>query len=103
MLIIGDNLETAVAIAKECGIFTEGGIALEGPTFRKMRPAELDELLPRLQVLARSSPEDKYTLVSRLNGKALPATRAEWEQLHPQHNWDTERDILLPGLFLLIR
>jgi P-type Ca2+ transporter type 2C len=96
-MVTGDNIETAVAIAKECGIYTEGGIAIEGPTFRKMKPSELDELLPRLQVLARSSPEDKYTLVSRLNGNALPATQAEWEQLHPQHDWETEKDLLLPG------
>lgn len=39
------------AIATECGIFDPGyGFALEGPDFRKMTPAQLDEMLPRLQV-----------------------------------------------------
>lgn len=39
------------AIATECGIFDPGyGVALEGPAFRKMTPAQLDDILPRLQV-----------------------------------------------------
>jgi P-type Ca2+ transporter type 2C len=96
-MVTGDNLDTAVAIAKECGIFTDGGLAMEGPIFRKMTPAELDEKLPRLQVLARSSPEDKYILVCRLNGNNLPASREDWEAIHPQLNWDTDRDLALPG------
>ena len=39
---------------------------MEGPTFRNLSTAEMDAILPRLQVLARSSPEDKRILVSRL-------------------------------------
>ena len=39
---LGDNIHTASAIAKQCGILTPGGIALEGPVFRKMSPKELD-------------------------------------------------------------
>jgi len=61
-----------------------------------MTPAALDKVLPYLQVLARSSPDDKYMLVARLNG-TLPATREEWEKDHPGRDWDTERDLLLPG------
>lgn len=96
-MVTGDNLDTAVAIAKECGIFTDGGLALEGPIFRKMTPAELDEKLPRLQVLARSSPEDKYILVSRLNGNNLPDSQEAWEANHPNLTWATDRDLVLPG------
>ena len=29
-MVTGDNLETAKAIAKECGILTKGGLAMEG-------------------------------------------------------------------------
>ncbi|KAI8141189.1 PMCA-type calcium-translocating P-type ATPase [Fennellomyces sp. T-0311] len=65
-MVTGDNLMTAKAIAKQCGIYTTGGIVMEGPTFRNLPPAEMDAILPRLQVLARSSPEDKRILVSRL-------------------------------------
>lgn len=46
----GDNIHTARHIARECGILTEGGIALEGPDFRKMPIHELLPKLPKLQV-----------------------------------------------------
>ena len=59
--------------------------------------AELDAVLPKLQVLARSSPDDKHTLVTRLNGKALPKNQQEWEAHHPGRDWSTERDKILPG------
>lgn len=65
-MVTGDNAVTARAIAGECGILTEGGIVMEGPTFRRLSDAEMDKTLPKLQVLARSSPEDKRILVTRL-------------------------------------
>lgn len=65
-MVTGDNLLTAKAIAAECGIYTEGGVVMEGPTFRKLSKREMHEVIPRLQVLARSSPNDKSTLVKRL-------------------------------------
>ncbi|EEH08300.1 calcium P-type ATPase [Histoplasma capsulatum G186AR] len=65
-MVTGDNLTTAKAIAQECGIFTAGGIAMEGPVFRTLRSQQMSQVIPRLQVLARSSPEDKKKLVSQL-------------------------------------
>ncbi|KAL8807408.1 MAG: hypothetical protein Q9182_000747 [Xanthomendoza sp. 2 TL-2023] len=65
-MVTGDNLTTASAIAKQCGIKTEKGLVMEGPKFRQLSDGEMDEILPNLQVLARSSPEDKRILVSRL-------------------------------------
>lgn len=65
-MVTGDNLITAKAIAQECGIFTSGGIAMEGPKFRKLSSHQMNQLIPRLQVLARSSPDDKKILVSQL-------------------------------------
>lgn len=65
-MVTGDNINTAKAIAKECGIYTAGGLAMEGPEFRKMSKQEQREVIPKLQVLARSSPEDKRILVRRL-------------------------------------
>jgi Ca2+-transporting ATPase len=75
-MVTGDNLVTARAIATECGIFTgdDEGVAMEGPAFRKLSETEMDAVIPRLQVLARSSPEDKRILVTRL--KALNETVA---------------------------
>ncbi|PHH93248.1 hypothetical protein CDD83_9518 [Cordyceps sp. RAO-2017] len=67
-MVTGDNFLTAKAIAAECGIYTPGGIAIDGPTFRHLSPSQLDAVIPRLQVLARSSPEDKLLLVSHLRG-----------------------------------
>ncbi|RFU79297.1 p-type calcium atpase [Trichoderma arundinaceum] len=65
-MVTGDNFLTAKAIAAECGIYTAGGVAMDGPTFRKLTPSQRDAIIPRLQVLARSSPEDKLLLVTRL-------------------------------------
>ena len=49
-MVTGDNIHTAQHIARECGILTQGGLALEGPNFRAMPEQELVKLLPRLQV-----------------------------------------------------
>ena len=65
-MVTGDNMTTAVAISTECGIKTPDGIAMEGPKFRQLSDEEMDEVIPKLQVLARSSPEDKRILVARL-------------------------------------
>ncbi|KAI9800349.1 MAG: hypothetical protein M1825_004119 [Sarcosagium campestre] len=65
-MVTGDNIMTAKAIAESCGIFTAGGLVMEGPKFRKLSKSQMDQVIPRLQVLARSSPEDKKTLVKRL-------------------------------------
>lgn len=96
-MVTGDNIETAKAIATECGILTPGGIAMEGPEFRKLTPSQLDAVLPNLQVLARSSPNDKYVLVCRLNGHNLPASQEEWEEAHPGFDWERDRQLALPG------
>ncbi|KAF9177096.1 hypothetical protein BGZ50_009207, partial [Haplosporangium sp. Z 11] len=65
-MVTGDNILTAKSIATQCGIYTQGGIIMEGPKFRALSGEEMDAVIPRLQVLARSSPEDKKILVSRL-------------------------------------
>ncbi|KAM5437213.1 plasma membrane calcium [Microsporum canis] len=65
-MVTGDNIMTAKAIAQDCGIFTPGGLAIEGPVFRKLSSHQMNQVIPRLQVLARSSPEDKRVLVAQL-------------------------------------
>jgi hypothetical protein len=98
-MVTGDNIATAMAIAKQCGILTASGTAVEGPSFRGMTPKEVDALLPNLQVMARSSPDDKYLLVTRLNGYAIPDGQVEWELKMEGRgvSWETDRDLLLPG------
>jgi len=51
------------------------------------------------KVLARSSPEDKFLLVTRLNGASpgLPESQEEWEAAHVGRDWVTEANLLLPG------
>ncbi|KAL3459224.1 hypothetical protein BJX64DRAFT_206893 [Aspergillus heterothallicus] len=65
-MVTGDNINTALAIAESCGIKTLEGIAMEGPEFRRLSEEELTDVIPRLQVLARSSPSDKELLVKQL-------------------------------------
>ncbi|KAG7574510.1 Calcium-transporting P-type ATPase N-terminal autoinhibitory domain [Arabidopsis suecica] len=65
-MVTGDNISTAKAIAKECGIYTEGGLAIEGSEFRDLSPHEMRAIIPKIQVMARSLPLDKHTLVSNL-------------------------------------
>lgn len=64
-MVTGDNLNTAKAIARECGILTDDGLAIEGSDFRNKTPQELEEIIPRLQVF-HIPPEQKFEL---LNGK----------------------------------
>ncbi|KAJ2183086.1 plasma membrane calcium [Coemansia sp. RSA 551] len=77
-MVTGDNMLTARAIATQCGIFTPGmgGMVLEGPKFRKLTPEQMEFIIPRLQVLARSSPEDKRMLVEwlRAHGEVVSVT-----------------------------
>jgi Ca2+-transporting ATPase len=99
-MVTGDNIATACAIARQCGILTAEGVAAEGPQFRKMKPSEVDNLLPKLQVLARSSPDDKFLLVTRLNGYGIPATKEDWEKKHKDKEgvtWENDRENILPG------
>ncbi|KAK4119310.1 calcium-translocating P-type ATPase [Parathielavia appendiculata] len=65
-MVTGDNRMTAEAIAADCGILQPNSVVLEGPEFRNMSKAQQEEIIPRLHVLARSSPEDKRILVKRL-------------------------------------
>ncbi|KAI8329126.1 hypothetical protein BC941DRAFT_443499 [Chlamydoabsidia padenii] len=65
-MITGDNIDTAKAIARKAGILTKGGLALTGPELRNMSVEEQRKVIPRLQVVARSSPTDKTVVVTRL-------------------------------------
>lgn len=67
-MVTGDNFLTAKSVASECHIYTPGGIAMDGQTFRRLTSEQLDLIAARIQVLARSSPDDKKRLVSHLQG-----------------------------------
>ena len=65
-LCTGDSMLAAKSIAQQCGIYTTGGIVMEGPHFRTLSPDVRKAIVPQLQVLALSSPEDKRILVETL-------------------------------------
>ncbi|KAI4330742.1 hypothetical protein MLD38_028999 [Melastoma candidum] len=65
-MVTGDNINTAKAIAKECGILTEDGLTIEGPEFREKCQEEMLGIIPKIQVMARSSPMEKHMLVKQL-------------------------------------
>ncbi|KAK0622365.1 hypothetical protein B0T14DRAFT_427822 [Immersiella caudata] len=73
-MVTGDSLRTAEAIARECGILMPGDIVMEAQEFERSSDSVKERLLPRLRVLARSTPDDKERLVLKL--KALGETVA---------------------------
>lgn len=68
-MVTGDNKLTAQAIAEDCGILQPDSLVMEGPEFRNLPLYKQKEILPVLHVLARSSPEDKRTLVGLLKNR----------------------------------
>lgn len=63
VMITGDHKTTAVAIAKEIGIFQRGDLALTGAELDQLSEAELAEQLEQITVYARVSPENKIRIV----------------------------------------
>ena len=49
-MVTGDNVNTARAIAGECGILTPNGRVVEGKDFRVMTKEQILEMLPSLDV-----------------------------------------------------
>lgn len=69
-VVTGDNVETARAIARECGIISnKNDLIMEGTEFRRLGEEERRIAARNLRVLARSSPEDKRLLVKALRSE----------------------------------
>lgn len=64
IMITGDHKTTAVAIAKEIGIFEDCDIAYTGNELDKIDDNELDRELEKISVYARVSPQNKIRIVS---------------------------------------
>ncbi|VFQ68985.1 unnamed protein product [Cuscuta campestris] len=70
-MVTGDNIQTAKAIALECGILSPdaditGDDVIEGKTFRELPEKEREKVAKRISVMGRSSPSDKLLLVQTL-------------------------------------
>ncbi len=63
VMITGDHVVTATAIAKELGIFVEGDRAITGAELDLMTDRELDAQVEQISVYARVSPENKIRIV----------------------------------------
>lgn len=63
IMITGDHKVTASAIAKKIGILKDGDIALTGMEIDKLSDEELTNMLPKISVYARVSPEHKIRIV----------------------------------------
>lgn len=63
IMITGDHVVTATAIAKELGIFVEGDRSVTGVELDGMSDEELDKVLETISVYARVSPENKIRIV----------------------------------------
>ena len=63
VMITGDHVVTASAIAKELGIYVDGDMAITGVQLDAMDDTELDATLEKISVYARVSPENKIRIV----------------------------------------
>ena len=63
VMITGDHIVTATAIAKELGIFVDGDKAITGAQLDEMSDDELDSEVRNISVYARVSPENKIRIV----------------------------------------
>lgn len=62
--ITGDCIETAIAVAKECGIYRDGDVALTNDEFENLSDDEVKAIIPELRVISRCSPNTKLRLVT---------------------------------------
>ncbi|GMN55248.1 hypothetical protein TIFTF001_024359 [Ficus carica] len=80
-MVTGDNLQTAKAIALECGILGSDADAtepnlIEGKVFRAFSDKEREDVAEKITVMGRSSPSDKLLLVQALRrrGRVVAVT-----------------------------
>ena len=76
VMITGDHKVTATAIAKQIGIFSEGDMSVTGQELDAMTDEELAEVLEKISVYARVSPENKIRIVDawQKKGKIVSMT-----------------------------
>ena len=64
IMITGDHIDTAVAIAKELGILTDGSEAITGAQLNEMSNEEFEQKFKNISVYARVQPEHKTRIVN---------------------------------------
>lgn len=69
IMITGDSINTAIAVAKEVNIIDDSSKAIEGKYIDKMSDKEMDKYILNYQVFARISPNTKMRIVETLQKK----------------------------------
>ncbi|MEM3027992.1 MAG: cation-translocating P-type ATPase [Candidatus Bathyarchaeia archaeon] len=69
VMITGDHKLTAIAVAKEVGIYKEGDMVLTGAEMNQLSDEEFEEIVEKVTVYARVSPEHKLKIVNALKKK----------------------------------
>lgn len=68
-ILTGDNIVTATAIAKELDLLADGCVALEAKEVEEMSDRQLQKMLPKISVIARSTPTVKMRVVKLLKAQ----------------------------------
>ncbi|GAB2218303.1 hypothetical protein Drorol1_Dr00001523 [Drosera rotundifolia] len=81
-MVTGDNLQTAKAIALECGILASDADAsepnlIEGKRFRALSEDQRQDIAGKISVMGRSSPNDKLLLVKALKKSHVVAVTGD--------------------------
>ena len=63
IMVTGDHILTAVAIAKEIGIYNQGDVVLTGEELEKISDEEYENIVDKVTVYARVSPIDKLKII----------------------------------------
>jgi Ca2+-transporting ATPase len=63
VMITGDHKLTAMAVARETGIFNEGDIVLTGEELERMSDPDFEAIVDRVSVYARVAPLDKLKII----------------------------------------
>jgi len=68
VMITGDHKTTALAIAREIGIYKEGDVAITGAELERLTDDEFNENVSKFSVYARVAPEHKVRIVKAWQG-----------------------------------